>query len=131
MKQAESMTYAEFSRKLGLYKDALRRAYKLKAKRLLKPQEKWARDGLNFVRQVEKSMMDEHNHNFARWLKLEKCSFVHPGTGETVSFDVPDDHEAIYNFLLLCKMFAKGEEPDDGFVSYLGYLLSRDGEEGC
>ena len=131
MRQVESMTYTEFNNKLGRYKDALRRTYRLKAKHLLKPQEKWARDALNFAHQVEVSMMDDHNHNFERWLKLEKCSFTHPRTGETIPFDVPDDHEAIYNFLLLCKMYAKGEEPDEGFVSYLGYLLSRADEEGC
>ena len=131
MRFPESMTYTEFNSKLGRYKDALRRAYRLKSRRLLNPKEKWARDALDFVQEVESSMMDDHNHNFERWLKLEKCSFTHPRTGQTIPVEVPDDHEAIYNFLLLCKMYAKGEEPDEGFVSYLAYLLSCADEEGC
>ena len=84
MRYPKTMPYTEFNAGLCKYKDALRRAYRLKAKNHLNPKEKWARDALDFVKKVESSMMDEGNHNFVRWLKLEKCGFTHPKTGETI-----------------------------------------------
>ena len=131
MRYPKTMPYTEFNTGLCRYKDALRRAYRLKEKGRLNAKEKWARDALDFADKVEKSMMDQGNHNFVRWLKLEKCGFTHPKTGETIPFEIADDHETIYNFLLMCKIYAEGKEPDDGFVSYLAYLLSRADEEGC
>ena len=48
----KTMTYPEFSNQLTRYKDSLRRAYRLREKGRLNPNEKWARDALAFADEV-------------------------------------------------------------------------------
>lgn len=132
MRYPKTMSYPEFNTKLCKYKDALRRAYKYKSAHILNPKEKWAKDALDFEKEVEESMADK-DHNFRRWIRLEACGFTHPATGNDITVEIGDDHEAIYNFLLYCKRINRGIPLDDDFASYLAYLISRSvhGEEGC
>ena len=132
MRYLKTMTYPEFSNKLTRYKDSLRRAYRLREKGRLNPNEKWARDALAFADEVGNTMADKDG-NFRRWLRLETCGFRHPVTGNDITVEIGDDHEAIYNFLLYCKRINCGIPLDDDFSSYLAYLISRSvsGEEGC
>ena len=103
MRYLKTMTYPEFSNKLTRYKDSLRRAYRLREKGRLNPNEKWARDALAFADEVGNTMADKDG-NFRRWLRLETCGFRHPVTGNDIMVEIGDDHEAIYNFLLYCKI---------------------------
>ena len=132
MRYPKTMPYPEFNEKLYRYKDALRRAYKYKSANRLNEKEKWARDALAFEKEVEESMADK-DHNFRRWLRLESCSFTHPVTGNDITVEIGDDHEAIYTFLLYCKRINRGVPLDEDFAAYLAYLISRsvNGEEGC
>lgn len=77
---------------------------------------------------IRESFIDKDN-NFVKWLHGEVCSFVHPETGNRIDVQIGDDYEAIYDFLIYCRMLNEGEKVDDCFAEYLAYLISRSNYE--